>query len=374
MKTIRISQVDALFANGRYSIEFLFYYRNGVPTAPLKKALRALAPTFWPLFGEYKDGVISFDGYREENAFDEGAVDSELDVTAIQDGGPEVISRFGQSGRSGLFFLKAIRFRNGTALVPMLKHVAGDGYSYFTFLSVLAAFARPSSLPFKSSIVKSLFRPHHRRTVMREFSFQGNAPEPDSRNERLTTRSEEIPRKEVRAQIEDAASSLGLRLSSNDVLSALFLKKLVGITRESWPGRVSLTIPIDVRGRIKEYGRRYIGNGLMFHNVDFEKDRLEDSPPLEISAQIRRSMPTVTMEGYVRYLEGLEKIIAERDWDRFRPFDPKCGCLVTNLSRLPAERLDFGTGVPDAIIPLTIEGNSAGILSRGDNYVLRYAF
>jgi hypothetical protein len=47
---------------------------------------------------------------------------------------------------------------------------------------------------------------------------------------------------------------------------------------------------------------------------------------------------------------------------------------VTNLSKLPAERLDFGTGGPDAIVPLTVEKNSVAVLSRKDNYVLRFAY
>jgi hypothetical protein len=85
-------------------------------------------------------------------------------------------------------------------------------------------------------------------------------------------------------------------------------------------------------------------------------------------------MPVLSSENYVRYLGSLEGMIAERKWERFRPFDPARGCLVTNLSKMPAERLDFGTGGPTAIVPLTIERNSAAILARGENFVLRYAY
>jgi hypothetical protein len=47
---------------------------------------------------------------------------------------------------------------------------------------------------------------------------------------------------------------------------------------------------------------------------------------------------------------------------------------VTNLSKLPAERLDFGTGGPHAIVPLTVEKNSVAVLARRENYVLRYTY
>ncbi len=374
MKKIHISQVDALFANGRYPIEFLFYYRYPIPVKNLRGALRDLAKVFWPAFGEYGDGFISFDRYREEDCFDEEVVDGDLDVSDIQAAGPEVISRFGLKGLRRLFFLKAFRFRNGTVLIPKLMHVAGDGYSYFTLLSVLAAIARPSRVPFKSSFVRSMFKPHHRRTGLKDFSFQGEWLEPDIPNERLTSRSEEIPCREVQSLVREAASSHDLRISSNDILSAMIVKRLVRIQRERWPGSISLTIPIDVRGKVKEYGRRFFGNGIMLHKLDLDREGIENSPSLEIAAQIRRSMPFVSGENYVPYLEGLENIIADRRWDQFKPFDPKSGCLVTNLSRLPAERLDFGTGFPLAIVPLTLEENSAGILSGKENYVLRYAY
>ncbi len=41
---------------------------------------------------------------------------------------------------------------------------------------------------------------------------------------------------------------------------------------------------------------------------------------------------------------------------------------------MPSDKLDFGAGPPEAIVPLTIERNSAAILARGDNYVLRIGY
>jgi hypothetical protein len=373
MKEVPISQVDALFVNGRYPIEFLFYYRDPIPTERVRGALRSLAPDFWPAFGQYADGVILFDRYREESCFDEEVVERDLELPEIEAGGLEAISRFRQKGSDRLFFLKAIRFRNGSVLIPRLEHAAGDGYSYFVLLSALAAISRPSRIPFRSSFVRSMFRPHHRRTALKAFSFQGAEAGPDIRGGSPALEVQEIPRKDVRELIDEAGSTRRLRLSSNDVLSAMVVKKLVSIRREGRERTIGLTIPIDVRNKIGAYGRRFFGNGIMLHKVDLERARIETAPLLDIAAQIRNAMPAVSSESYVDYLEKLERTIAEKDWDRFRPFDPESGCLVTNLSKLPAERLDFGAGFPRAIVPLTIEKNSAGILARNGNYVLRTA-
>ena len=84
-------------------------------------------------------------------------------------------------------------------------------------------------------------------------------------------------------------------------------------------------------------------------------------------------MPDITNESYLEYLLGIETIITKRQSNKLIVYDPRRGCLVTNLSMLPSNKLNFGTGDPDFIFPLTIEKNSAGILSNRDNFILRLA-
>jgi len=137
---------------------------------------------------------------------------------------------------------------------------------------------------------------------------------------------------------------------------------------------VDLTIPIDVRRHIGEYGLKFLGNGILLHTLSFEKEDLERASVEDVAIEIRKSMPTVSKELYVDYLAELEKILASGQWDKFKPFDPSSGCLVTNLSKMPVDKLDFGRGRPDLILPLTIERNSAGVLADKDNYILRLVF
>ncbi len=374
MKKIDTSQVDALFSNGSYPIEFLFYYRNALDTKKMRRSLRGLSASFWPLFGEYRDGTISFDMYREEDFVDEVAVDQELDIAEMAEWGFDAYSRFRLPELRRLFFIKAIRFRNGMVLIPKMNHLAGDGYSYFYFLSLLAVSSQPSLIPFKSSLLKSFLKPHHRRTVLKEFSLRGVDLPPLPQGGRITLECEMIPRDDVQSVIREAASSADLRISTNDVLAALALKKLVGKDGKVWGEKVALTIPIDVRRQIGEYGRGFFGNSIMLHTFPLKKAHIEHSAVRDIAAEIRRSMPKVSKETYIEYLTGLEKILAEGQWDKFKPFDPSSGCLVTNLSRLPVDKLDFGTGPPELILPLTVERNSAGILADELSFILRFAY
>jgi hypothetical protein len=374
MKEIRISQVDVLFSNGIYPIEFLFYYKEGFKTEKLRRVLRGLSSFFWPMFGEHKDGVIVFDGYREEDCFGEEVVHQALNMAEIKENGLEVYSRFRQPALKKLFFLKVVRWKNGMALIPKLNHLAGDGYSYFYLLSLLAALSRPTLVPFKSTLFGVALKPHHNRTILKDFSFKGVGLKPVPPANKFTIEFDEIPRTEVQSVIEEIASSNNLRVSTNDVLSATALKKLVGRQSESWGAEVSLTMPIDVRRLVKEYGRGFVGNGLMFHTLTLKKEHIENSPVKEMAVEIRKSMPHISSETYIHYLAELEDLISEKAKEKLRPFDPDRGCLVTNLSKLPADKLDFGTGSPDLIIPLTIEKNSAAILAKKEDFVLRHSY
>jgi len=374
MKKLHISQVDGLFADGIYPIEFLFYYKEGLQTTQIRAALRKLSSVFWPVFGEYKDGIISFVTYHEEDCFDEEAVNQQLNIREIEKGGLEVLSRFCLPDIKRLFFLKAIRFKNGMALIPKMNHLAGDGYSYFYFLSRLAALSRPVSVSFKHLWTNLFYKPHHRRTALKDFSFRGVRQKAVLADERLAVEFDEILRRDVKSIIREALSIDRLRISSNDVLSAMAIKKMVGRPGGLRSEDVNLTMPIDVRRYIKEYGPRFLGNGLMMHTLKLRREQIDHSSLKEIAAQIRESMPILSKETYLRYLTALEQDLAEGNLGKFRPFDPERGCLVTNLSKLPADQLDFGAGCPELIIPLTVEKNSAAILAKKENYILRLAF
>ena len=111
----------------------------------------------------------------------------------------------------------------------------------------------------------------------------------------------------------------------------------------------------------------------MFNVTNFKKSDLEKLNINEIAIEIRKSMPDISNEMYLEYLLSIETIIAQRQTKKLKVYDPRIGCLVTNLSMMPANKLNFGTGDPDYIFPLTIEKNSAAILSNRDNYILRLA-
>jgi hypothetical protein len=374
MKKLNISQVDTIFANGSYPIEFLLYYKDNLKTKKIRSALKQLSSAFWPMFGEYEGGIIHFDKYAEQECFDEEMIEQEFDREATNQNIYEKYCQINPSELKRLFFLKVIQYNNGTVLIPKMNHLAGDGYSYFYFLSALAAMCQDSYLPFKKYLLRAFYKPHHQRTILKEFQLEKIELKPLIQEKKLAIEFEEVPKPAVKNIIRNIASNLNQQVSINDILSAMIIKKSVKVQKAYFGDDFRLTIPIDVRRYVKEYGIKFFGNGIMFHVVDFKTKDLEKSSVHELAIEIRKSMPVVTKASYIGFLSSLEKLIAEKQIDKLRPYNPERGCLITNLSKLPANKLNFGTGDPDFIFPLTIEKNSAAILADEDKFILRLVY
>jgi hypothetical protein len=374
MKKVNISQVDALFSKGIYEIEFLFYFKSGLDTKKIRNALKKLSSMFWPMFGEYRDGVISFEKYIEEEFYEEEAVQQEFVFPPTEKEKWEVYSQYSLQDTKKLFAIKVTHFNNGMILIPKMSHLAGDGYSYFYFLSSLAILAQHTLIPSKSSLMQLFTKPHHRRTTLKDFLFEGSGWDHPQQDAHFTMDVAEVLRKDVNVLIRNVVKSKNFRVSTNDVLSAMVLKKLVAAQKEHKDEYVELTIPIDVRRAVKEYGRKFFGNGIMLHRTKLKKDDIDHLPIDELAIQIRQSMPTVSTQSYTEYLSRLEESIAMGKAEKLRPFDPRSGFLVTNLSRLPVNRLNFVSSPPELTYPFTVEKNAAAVLAEDKNFVLRFAY
>lgn len=374
MKKLNISQVDTIFANGSYPIEFLLYFKNRLKTNRIRSALKQLSSAFWPMFGEYEGGVIQFEKYVEADCFAEKVLGEEFNCAENYQTIYEKFWQINPAEMKRLFFLTVMQYRNGTVLIPKLNHLAGDGYSYFYFLSALAAMCQDSYIPFKKHFIRAFYKPQHQRTILKEFQLGNIKLKPLPQEEKLTIVFEEIPKNTVKSHIKNIATEFNQQVSANDYLSAMIIKKSVEVQKDYFGNPFQMTIPIDVRRYIKEYGSKYFGNGIMFHTVGFKTKQIEKSSVQDLAIEIRKSMPIVTRDFFISFLNSIENLIAERQFDKLKPYRVEQGCLVTNLSKLPVTKLNFGTGNPDSIFALTIGKNSAVILADESKFILRMVF
>jgi hypothetical protein len=134
----------------------------------------------------------------------------------------------------------------------------------------------------------------------------------------------------------------------------------------------SLTIPVDVRRGVKALGPKFLGNGIMLHRLTFSREELARETPAALALKLRQAAPEISAERYRDYLAGLETQIESLPTRDLGPYDPDRGCLVTNLSRMPVRRLDFGSGPPTLVFPVTIGRNSVAVLAEGEDFLLRF--
>jgi hypothetical protein len=371
MKKINISQIDTLFVNGSYPIEFLFYYKHKIKTLPIRKAIKKLSSSFWPLFGKYNDGLIQSSKYSEDKFYCETIHNEDFTPMKNEMQLWEKYNLVNPKKMEGLLFLSILQFNNGTVIIPKMNHLAGDGYSYLYFMSVLASVSKSSYMPFKKYAIRLLASPRLKRTVLKEYHFNKTKIEEPFEHQNCTIKLEQVPKTYVKEEIEKIKTKYSVSVSTNDILSAIVFKKTFEKQKAQIDNQFTLSIPIDVRRQVKELGPKFFGNGIMLHHLNLSIDELDKIDNSELALKLRKSMPSVNTEMYVEYLSDLESKIERSSIHSLKPYDPEKGCLVTNLSRMPIQKLNFGSGNPALIFPLTIGRNSAGILADKDNFLLR---
>jgi len=335
--------------------------------------MKKLSTPFWTAFGTYADGVITEKAYLENECFEENTVDELFDPNAehevlyndYRNMIPESIPR--------LFFLKVLHYKNGSVLIPKMNHLVGDGYSYFYLLSVLAAVTKRGGIPLAPTVISAISRPKIYSTLHTSFHFTAAPPDAISLESKVQVEYLELEVTETRNQAKSVSESSGLRISTNDILSAKVVKFILEKGEKNQLENFRLVIPVDVRRGVEELGQRFFGNGLIIHSVPFQPEVVSQSSIEELAITIRKSFPAVNRQSYETYLKKVDSWIETGQLDLLRPYDPDNECLVTNLTRMPISRLDFGSGPPITIEPLTRGRSGAAILVQDDKFVLRLA-
>lgn len=374
MNKINISQIDTVFVNGSYPIELLLFYKYKINTISIRKALKKLSSSFWPLFGNYASGSIQSSKYIEDKFYAETFHDEDFNPALDERQIWGKYSLVNPDPMERLFYLSILHFNNGTVIIPKMNHLVGDGYSYFYFLSVLAAISKSSYLPFRNYLIRHLASPKLNKTVLKDYLFNKTKIEEPFKHQDCSIRVEPVSKSFIKQEIKNIKTNYGASVSSNDILSAMVIKKTFENQKAQFKNQITLSIPMDVRRQVKELSPKFFGNGLMFHHLNLDIAELDKKDTSELAIKLRESVPLVDTNSYLKYLKDLEAKIEQSSIHSLKPYDPEKGCLVTNLSRMPMQKLNFGSGPPEIIIPLTIGKNSAAILANKDNYLLRLVY
>ncbi|MGE0526688.1 MAG: acyltransferase [Bdellovibrionales bacterium] len=407
MKSVRLSPVDHVFTGpGAYPIEFLFRYNVHLDPGRLQAGLERMVPLFWPVAGRLR--ARSGDSKLARQSYDlvwEGEM-PELQVTDRRSvpfpnlSSPDSVLPLRVNVESApgraLFGFHLYQFREGSALVVNISHCVVDGYSYFYFISSWAQRCRRLTL--RDLLFYLLGRPDHRRSKLvpttelnGDYLFDGDecfkklgiSLATGGRNQDRTECNWEFFEfsfEEVEAALARANSSLTIhksdmpaRLSVNDILSALILKRLAD-TENFFGDRARVAMAFDYRRVLPQLNSKYFGNAVRAAAFELPTAEIRGMETDILARQFRACTHSINVENSIESLKYLEKARIEQGLSYVQSLqvaDDQCGLLITNLSRVPPALMDFGDGAPIQSVALTPAPRTAVITRQSQGYSVR---
>jgi hypothetical protein len=251
----------------------------------------------------------------------------------------------------------AARLTAGRVLAVTMAHQVVDGFSFFAFLrawSRLAAGQPARSLPSDRNV----------------FSAGGGAPPTPDELWRRTGftwipghpwggRSGSFG---ARVALPELTQVRGLSL--NDLVCAALVQRF-GLELAGADG-LFLTMPVDCRRLLPGVPQGYFGNAVRAAPLLLDRDALSEGVP-ELAARVQAAVKRANDEAGARDALSCLESLPDGAWADLHLVHPDAGLLITNVSRLPFEMLDFGAGPPDQAFLPVAEPRTAVIQRRDDS-------
>jgi hypothetical protein len=176
-------------------------------------------------------------------------------------------------------------------------------------------------------------------------------------------RARDVPLRAVRRQFRhdelarqrtEARATRGASLSDNDLVCAHLWREFAA-SSASPDAETFLTCPVDARPFCRQLGRTHFGCAITFASAALSRGQLERAHPVDVAARIRAAVGAVDEQRFWHSQRVLAALRAQRGaaaLSEVHLTHPSYGLLVTNLTRLPLEGLDFGTGAPVDFEPI----------------------
>jgi hypothetical protein len=266
-----------------------------------------------------------------------------------------------------------------------MSHAVGDGFSYFYFLSAWARLFRGDTInePFNG---RDLLIPEHQtRTVnvtpsdvLSDSGIFWDERRRAIARDRIHWDRFRVCREELSELLAEAQPDVDARLSFNDVISAHLWRTYIA----RWNGgdgedTTYVSCPVDFRRIFKGFPRSYFGNGVGLATRSLERGAVAEAPLGRLASIVRSGVASVD-EAYMR--NALSTLEAQRQQEGLAVLEknhvmhPRSGILITNLSRLPVQDLEFDAGPPIAFEILTPAVRGAVVLPADGGVDIRVCY
>lgn len=382
-----LSPIDHFYTgDGAYPIQLLFVYPGRLDETRMRDAWEQLVKHFPPvschlveergrLVLEYREGWYSLKARRlaDEPDIDDTKAVSALFSTVDTHPG-EILSQINLWHSPQKSYL-AIAF----------SHSVADGYSFFYLLNSWAQLLQG----------KGVMEPALDRTVVvPELSAEDKAerctPETMFRDtgiawgeKRLSVSDQTLDWKSYHystARLEALKAEIKathqFSLTYNDVVTADLARRLLGPRAEPDESRCYVNCAVDCRRLHPRLSRNFFGNGASFTGYSTTFRELRQAPLGELAQRTREAVSNYGESQILRAVRQLEKFLQQEGPGAFSSLqvaNPR-GLLVTNLSRVPLDGLDFGTGRPETFRSATPVPRAAMVLPAQDGLGVVYNF
>ena len=363
-KPLSLLPIDYVFiGNGAYPIEFVFFFDYQIDNAKFKSALDKVLDQFYLLKSKIKK--VSPLEYQIQSV-DDGFVYECSDATATEfSSNPYIyLNSVYTEENEPLVKIKMTQTAEGSALGISISHIVADGFSSFYFLSQLA----------KSYQGKEFFSPEirgdwffaHRRNVKNKITtaeiismtgFSGPFPRNEMGRDKVVWEHIVISTAHINQMLKEVATEFSGHLTRYDVVAAYLWKTYVPKWQDNkLPDKTYITIPLDIRRFSGLVSANYFGNGACLVVGEMEYEQFLNAGLSELAQCIRTAINNVDKAYIYNSFNVLEQYRREEGLEKMRELHvthPFAGIMVTDLSRVKLESMDFGQGQPKRFMPVT---------------------
>ncbi|UCC85203.1 MAG: hypothetical protein JSW46_09930 [Gemmatimonadota bacterium] len=386
MTSIPLTPIDHIFTGvGSYPIEFVFAYGDTIDPDRLLASLQEATRHFVPVRSRL--AAVSEDTYALQES-DEGVhfeVSDSSAIVADPDARYSFLDPVNSVPGEPLTRIKLSQTPEGSVLGVSMSHAVGDGFSYFYFLSSWARLFHGGEViePFNG---RELLIPESRARandvtpadVLSDSGIFWDERRRAIARDRIHWDRFHLSREEQSELLAEAQPDADARLSFNDVISAHLWRTYIA----RWDGNEGeettyVSCPVDFRRIIRGFPRTYFGNAVGLATRSLERRALRAAPLGRLASIIRSAVASVD-ETYMRNALGTLEAMRLQEGltvlEENHVIHPRSGILITNLSRLPVQEIEFDAGPPIAFDILTPAVRGAVVLPADDGVDIRVCY
>jgi len=373
-----LSPIDHVFTGvGAYDIGFAFAYQGTLDPDRLRSSLERTLDDFWPLrsqlvrlsedsyaFQPSEEGLVFELAHSQETFGTAQKATAYLDPVRTLEGEPLTRIRLTQTPQ-------------GSVLGVSISHALVDGFSYFHFLSSWSRVFHGNRIlaPVHQRELLTADLPEHQEPVTPDEVLARSGLFWAGKREPVATagRSEErilLSKAGVNELLAEAQQDCDLPLFANDALTAhLWRSCLLRWDEGHGNPRTFVTCPVDFRRLLRAVPRTYFGSAIVGATASVDYDKLASASLGELARLVREAVGGVRQAYVSGALKTLQRLRQQRTvavMEEIHVRHPQHGLVVTNISRLPLQTLDFGAGLPTGVLPLKSGNRGAAILPAED--------